>query len=159
MTAATVAMLAPLCSVLGGVDVHRVAVDGQVGIHADRPPTLLRDLAEEPGGAGEQGEATEQLDRQAEVGERSPTDTGAVERELPAEDLLVGAADRLEQPEVGAAQAFLVGDLDQARGTGILDLVDRVSQAGDEPAVLAGTSYGLERCLLYTLTLPTTERV
>ena len=44
-------------------------------------------------------------------------------------------ADRLEQPQVRAAQPFLVGDLDQSRGPRVLHLVDRVAQPGDEPAL------------------------
>src|SRR3954452_2807959 len=106
MTAATVAMLAPLCrsgpwsvrAVVSGIEVERGAGEGQVGIHADRTAALLRDLTEEAGRAGEQGEATQQLDRQAEVGERRAADTRPVEGQLPAEDLLVRPADRLEQP-------------------------------------------------------------
>ena len=60
--------------VRGGVDVDRVAVDGEVGVHADRTATLLGELAEQPGRTGEQGEAAQQLDRQPEVGERRAAD-------------------------------------------------------------------------------------
>ena len=54
-------------------------------------------------------------------------------------------ADRLEEPKVRPAQPFLVGDLDQAWGPRVLDLVDRVAEARDVGALLAGPSYGLER--------------
>ena len=103
-----------------GVDVDRVAVDGQVGVHADRAAALLGDLAEQPGGPGQQREAAQQLDRQAEVGQRGAADTGAVERQPAAEHLLVDAADRLEQPQVRPAQALLLGDPDQHRRARVL---------------------------------------
>ena len=64
-----------------GVDVRGVAVDGQVDVHADRPAPLLGELAEQPGGAGQQREPAQQLDRQAEVGQRRAADPGAVERQ------------------------------------------------------------------------------
>ena len=99
-----------------GVDVDRVAVDGEVDVHADRAAPLLGDLAEQPGGAGQQGEAAQQLDGQPEVGQRGAADAGAVERQRPAEHLLVDAADRLEQPQVRAAQALLLGDPRSAPG-------------------------------------------
>src|SRR3954447_24087143 len=124
MTAATVAMLVPLFSVLVGIHVHGVAVDGQVGVHPDRTPALLRDLSEQSCGASEQGEPTKQLDGQAQVGERCAADTGAVERKRAAEDLRVSPTDRLEEPQVRATLALLVGDLDQSRRARVLHLVD-----------------------------------
>ena len=84
-----------------------VAVDVQVDVHAERAAALLGELAEQAGRPGQQGEAAQQLDRQAEVGERGAADAGAVERQGPAEHLRVDPADRLEQPQVRAAQALL----------------------------------------------------
>src|SRR4051794_37518284 len=139
MTAATVAMFAPLCSVLGGIHVHRVAVDAQVGVHPNRTPALLRDLPEQAGGAREQREPSQQLDGQAQVGERGAADTGAVERERAAEDLLMGSSDGLEEPQVRAPEALLLGDPHQSRRAWVLHLVDRVPQPGDVPALLSGT--------------------
>jgi glycerol kinase len=49
----------------------------------------------------------------------------------------VDAADGLEQRQVGAVEVLLVGDRDQARGARVAVLVDRVAQAGHEPAVQA----------------------
>jgi len=46
----------------------------------------------------------------------------------------VRPADRLEQPQVGAAQSLGFGDPDQHRGAGIGVLVHRVPEAGHEPA-------------------------
>ena len=61
-------------SALGRVDVDGVAVDGQVGLHADRPAALLGDLPEQAGRPGQQREPAQQLDRQAEVGQRRAAD-------------------------------------------------------------------------------------
>ena len=118
MTAATVAMRAPpsVRRVVGSGSRTGVAVDGQVDVHADRAAALLGELAEQAGRAGQQREAAQQLDRQAEVGQRGAADAGAVERQRPAEHLLVHPADRLEQPQVRAAQALLLGDARSARG-------------------------------------------
>ena len=60
------------------------------------------------------------------------------------EHLLVGAADRLEQPQVRAAQALLLGDPDEHGGPGVLDLVHRVAETRDVPAGLARAAYGVE---------------
>ena len=70
-----------------------VAID----LHADRVPPLLGQLAQQPGGAGQQGEAAQQLDRQTEVGQRRPADPGAVQRQPATENLIMDTADRLEQ--------------------------------------------------------------
>ena len=61
-----------------------------------------------------------------------------------AEHLLVRAADRLEQPQVRAAQALLLGDPDEHGGPGVLDLVHRVAETRDVPAGLTGAAYGVE---------------
>ena len=134
MTATTVAMqlLGASVPVSWRVDVDGVAVDGEVDVHADRAAALLGDLPEQAGGAGQQREAAQQLDGQAEVGQRGAADAGAVQREPPTEHLLVHAADRLEQPQVRAAQALLLGDADQHRRPRVLHLVHRVPEAGHE---------------------------
>ena len=81
-----------------------------IDVARDRHSLLLRELAEQPGGPGQQGEAAQQLDRQAEVGERGAADARAVERQPAAEHLLVHPADRLEQPQVRPAQVLFRGD-------------------------------------------------
>ena len=121
-----------------GVDVDGVAVDGEVDVHADRAAALLGDLAEQPGRAGQQREAAQQLDGQAEVGQRGAADAGAVERQPAAEHLLVHAADRLEQPQVRPAQALLLGDADQHRRARVLHLVHRVAEARARTAAPRG---------------------
>ena len=120
------------------VDVDGVAVNGEVGLHADRPPALLGELPEQPGRAGQEREAPEQLDRQPQVGQGRAADPGAVERQPPAQHLLVDPADRLEQPQVRTAQPLLLGDADQHRRPGVADLVDRVPEPGHEPPGGAG---------------------
>ena len=67
-------------------DVAGVAVHGAVDLQAEAGAALLGELAEQPGGAGQQREAAQQLDRQAEVGEGRAADAGAVERQRAAED-------------------------------------------------------------------------
>ena len=47
-------------------------------------------------------------------------------------------ADRLEQPQVRAAQPVLVGDPDQHRRPRVGDLVHRVAEPGDQPPGLRG---------------------
>ena len=79
-------------------------------------------MAEQAGGASEQGEPAQQLDQQAEVGERGTADACAVERQPAAEDLRVDPADRLEEPQVRSAQALLLGDPEQHRRTRVLTL-------------------------------------
>ena len=101
---------------------------------ADRVAQLLGELADQPGGAGEQGEAAQQLQRQPEVGQRRAADAGAVERQRPAEHLRVHAADRGEQRQVRAGQAFLGGDPDQPRRARVAVLVHVVAEARDERA-------------------------
>src|SRR3954453_3939919 len=98
MTAATVAM-SDSSGLLGRVDVDRVAVDGQVGVHPDRTTCFLRELPEQTGGPGEPREPPQQLDGTAQVGERRTTPPRAVQRQPAAQHLLVRAADRLEQGE------------------------------------------------------------
>ena len=93
-----------------GSTYSRVAVDGEVDVHADRAAPLLGELAEQAGGPGEQREPAQHLDREAEVGQGRTAHAGAVERQAPAEHLLVHPADRLEEPQVRAAQALLLGD-------------------------------------------------
>ena len=122
---------------LVGVDVVGVAVDGEVDVHADRAAALLGELPEQAGRAGEQGEPAQQLDRQAQVGERGAAYPGAVERQPAAEHLLVDPADRLEQSQVRPAQPLLLGDPQQDRRPRVLDLVDRVAETGHEPPGLA----------------------
>src|SRR5580698_6333923 len=114
MTAATVAMAAPWLLGFGGY-INSVAVDVHVDVVRDRRALLLGQLAEESRGAGEQGEAAQQLERQAEVGEHGAAGARAVERQRPAEDLRMDPANRLEQSQVRAA-----------------DLVHRMAEAGDE---------------------------
>ena len=119
-------------------------VDAQVGVHGDRAATLLGDLPEQPGRPGQQCEAAQHLDRQAEVRERRPAHAGAVERQPAAEHLLVHAADRLEEPQVRSPQALLLGDGDQHRRPRVLHLVHRVPQSGDEAALLARPAHRRE---------------
>ena len=83
------------------------AVDGAVDIHADRPALLLGQLSQQAGRAGEQGGAAQQVDRQPEVGKGGATYSGAVQRQPAAQDLIMDPADRLEQPQVRAAEALL----------------------------------------------------
>src|SRR3954451_17572987 len=143
MTAATVAM-SDSSGLLGRVDVDRVAVDGQVGVHPDRTTCFLRELPEQAGGPGEQGEPAQELDRQAQVRERGTTDPRAVQRQPAAQHPLVGAADRFEQGEVRAFEALLPGDRYQPRGPWVEHLVHGVAEAGDVRALLAGASYRVE---------------
>ncbi len=86
----------------------------------------------QPGRPGQQREAAQHGQRQAEVGEHRAADAGPVERQRPAEHLRVDPADRLEQPQVRATHALFGGDLDQPRRARVADLVHRVSDAGDE---------------------------
>jgi len=103
-----------------------------VDVVRDRHPLLLRELAEQARGPGEQREAAQHSERQAEVGEDRAAHTSTVERQRPAEDLRVDPADRLEQLQVRAAHALFRGDLDQPGGAWIADLVHRVADARDE---------------------------
>src|SRR5215207_1588044 len=110
MTATTCAMEVSFGESGLRVDVLRVAVDDEVGVHTDRSTPLLGDLAEEARRTRQQGEATQQLDRESEVRQCGSTDAGAVEREAATEDLLVHAAHGLEEPQVRTTQALLVRD-------------------------------------------------
>jgi hypothetical protein len=103
-----------------------------VNVVRDRHPLLLGELAEQARGPGQQREAAQHGERQAEVGEHRAAHARAVERQRPAEDLRVHPADRLEQPQVRAAHALFRGDLNQPRGARVADLVHRVPEAGDE---------------------------
>src|SRR5271169_4695455 len=101
MTAATVAMAAPwdgwpASGGLGG-QVFGVALDREVDVHADRAPPFLSQLAEQPGGPGQQGESPQQVGRKPEIGEGGTAGARAVEGQGPAEHLRVDPADRLEQ--------------------------------------------------------------
>src|SRR5580693_8782683 len=131
MTAATVAMAAPWLLGFGGY-INSIAVDVHVDVVRYRHALLLGQLAEESRGAGEQGEAAQQLERQAEVGEHGAAGTRAVERQRPAEDLRVDPANRLEQSQVRAAEPLFFCDLDEHRSARVADLVHRVAEAGDE---------------------------
>ncbi len=73
-------------------------------------------MTEQTGGAGEQGEAAQDLDGKAKIGQRGSADPGTVERQGAAEDRGVDAADGLEQPQVGAPQALSCRD---AQDTGV----------------------------------------
>ena len=64
-----------------------VQVDRQEDVVGHRVPELLGQLADQPGGAGQQREPAQQLQRQAEVGERRTAHARAVEREPLAEHL------------------------------------------------------------------------
>ena len=79
---------------------------------------------------GQQGEAAQQLDRQAEVGERGAADARAIEREPAAEHLLVHPADRLEQPQVRTAQPLASAIAISTGVRGSRHLVHRMAQAG-----------------------------
>ena len=84
---------------------------------ADRVAQLLGELPDQPGGAGQQREAAQQLQRQAEVGQRGAADAGAVERQRLPEHLRVHPADRGEQRQVRPEAAPpRVGDLESAAG-------------------------------------------
>jgi hypothetical protein len=89
-------------------------------------------LAEQPGTPGEQREPSQQRQGKAEVREHGAAYARPVERQGPAEDLGMHAADGLEQTQVRAPQALLRSDLDEHRGPGVLDLVHRVAEAGHE---------------------------
>src|SRR4051812_11120597 len=77
-----------------GVDGPVVEIDRQEDLVGDRVAQFLGELPDESGGAREQGEAAEQLQGQAQVGERGAADPGAVERQRLAEHLRVHLADR-----------------------------------------------------------------
>ena len=81
----------------------------------------------------------------AQVGQGGAADAGAVERQRASEHLGVDVTDRLEQPQVRAAQALLVGDPDEDGSPRVLDLVHRVAETRDVPAGLAGAPYGVQR--------------
>src|SRR5260370_8510887 len=105
MTAATVAMAAPsgasrfrgLRALVGG-PVLGVVLDGQVNVHANGAPLLLGQVAEQAGGAGEEGEAAQQVRGQAKVGEGCAAGSGAVERQPAAGHLGVHPANPLAYP-------------------------------------------------------------
>ena len=103
-----------------------------VDVVRDRHPLLLRELAEQARGPGEQCEAAQHGERQAEVGEHRAAHARAVERQRPSEDLRVHPANRLEQLQVRAAHALFRSDLNQPRCARVADLVHRVAEAGDE---------------------------
>ena len=103
-----------------------------VNVVRDRHPLLLRELAEQARGPGEQREAAQHGERQPEVGEHRAAHARAVERQRPAKDLRVHPTDRFEQLQVWAAHAFFRGDLDQPGGARVADLVHRVADAWDE---------------------------
>ena len=122
-----------------------MAVDVAVDLHADRAASFLGELAEQPGRAGQQGEAAQQLDRQAEVGQRRAADPGAVERQPAAEHLLVDPADGLEQGQVRPAQALLGRRSDQDRGPRVALLVHRMAEPGNEAPGRPGRPHRLQR--------------
>ena len=85
-----------------------------------------------PGGSGQQSEAAQQLDRQTKISKGRAADPGSVQRQPAAENLIMDAADRLEQLQVRSAETLLRRDLDQHRRTRVFDLVHRMAEAGDE---------------------------
>lgn len=117
-----------------GRPVLGVAVDGEVDVHADGLPLLFGDVPQHAGGAGKEREAAQHLHGQVEIGEGSAADPGAVQRQRTTEDLGVDPSDGLEQPQMRAADPFLVGEGDQRRGARVTALVDRVAETGDDPA-------------------------
>jgi hypothetical protein len=94
---------------------------------------FLRELAEQSGGAGKQGEAAQHGDRQVEVGQRGPADTGTVERQGSAQYLWVDSPDRFVEAQVVLAQPFFLGDAQQHRCAGVTFLVNGVPEAGHIP--------------------------
>src|SRR4051794_29512310 len=114
--------------------IKRGAVDSVVDLHADRSAQLLGEVAEQPCGPGEQSEPPQQLRGQTQVGECRATDTGAVQRQGPAEDLRVHATDGREQLEVRAADPRFVRDAVDDGRPRVAGLVHRVTETGHEPA-------------------------
>ena len=68
--------------------------------------------------------------REAEVGERGARHAGAVDRQPAPGRSRVGVGDEPQQPQVRAEHAGLLGDRVQPRRARVLDLVDRVPEAG-----------------------------
>src|SRR5918993_1161905 len=68
---------------------------------------ILGRPTEQAGGPGQQGEAAQQLNRQAEIGQRSTADASPVQGQTAAQNLIMNPPDRLEQPQVRPAQALL----------------------------------------------------
>ena len=112
-------------------------LDRLVDVHAERPAPFLGQVAEQARRAGQQREPAQQVGGQAEVGQGRAAGARSVQRQSAPEDLRVDPADRLEQAQVRAAGALLLGDADQHRGARVGDLVHRVPEAGDEPVLLA----------------------
>src|SRR5215218_1185669 len=145
ITAAMVAMrtLLLLLILIWG-DIGRIAIDRAVDVHADRSPALLGQLTEQTGGSGQQREAAQQLNRQAEIGQRRTADTSPVQGQPTAQNLIMDPPDRLEQPQVRPAQALLVRNLDQDRRPRVLCLVHRMAQAWHVPPVRTGGAHRVQ---------------
>ncbi|GAB3976251.1 hypothetical protein GCM10027615_45550 [Plantactinospora veratri] len=94
ITAAMVAIAAPLRRGRGCV--AGVAVDGAVDLHPDAGAAFLGQVAQQPGGPGQQREAAQQLRRQPEVGQGGAADPGTVQRQGTTEHPGMDPADRLE---------------------------------------------------------------
>ena len=97
----------------------------------DRAAHLLGQVPDESGRPGQQREAAQDLDGEAEVAQDGAAGAGAVEGKRPAEQLRVDPPDRLEQRQVRSEQPFLVRDPQQHRRAWIPVLVHVVSQPGD----------------------------
>src|SRR5215203_1661896 len=127
-----------------GGDVDRVAVDGAIDGHADRSATFLRQLTEQAGGPGQQGEAAQQLDRQAEIGQRGTANTGSVQRQPATQNLIMDPPDRLEELQVRPAQPLLSRDLDQYGRSGVFLLMHRMTKAGHIAPIRTGGAHCLQ---------------
>jgi hypothetical protein len=125
-----------------------VLLNRQVHVHADRSSQFLGQVAQQPGGPGQQGEPAQELGRQAQICERGTARTGAVKRQRAAKDLRVYPADRLEQAQMRPAQPLLVCDRQQRWRARVGDLVHRVPEPWDEAAGFACAPHGTERKLV-----------
>jgi hypothetical protein len=95
---------------------------------------LLGEVAEEARGPRQQRRPPQKLRREAEVGEGRARNPRAVDRQPRAGLLLICLGDHAQQAEVRPELARLLRDRVYARGARVLDLVDRVSEAGDPAA-------------------------
>ncbi len=91
---------------------------------------LLGEVRDQPGGPGDQDEATHERGWEADVGERGAAGAGTVHRKELADRLRMRDLDRPKQPQVRTEHTLLAGDLVEPSRPRIAVAVDRMTEAG-----------------------------
>src|SRR5579884_569954 len=112
--------------------VYGIAVYHRVDIGCDGMAQLFSKLTEQSRRSRQQCHAAQQIRWQPEVGKGRSSHSSAVEGQLATKYLRVDAANRLEQPQVRAAQTLAFGNSDDHRGSRISRLMYRVAQSWNE---------------------------